>query len=296
MRAITAIVIGLMAGGCNQLLGLPAPELDDDGGGIDGSVVGACAAPAGMPDEDGDGVRNECDNCPHVRQVLAAEMLDLDGDGIGAACDPHPTSEDRVVAFYTFAATTQSGPALLVDANAGSWSYEGGALVASGTTVGTDMMARLDVGLAAVTIDVDVTLPLSLPTLLNSEDASLGVWAQALPPPQPAPYDPTYPAGMVLEVFGRNGALMEQSTRLLETDTANLETGINAPAWFFPGARYRLVLTCEADGRCEGRVTPPSASPSVLQLDGVGRVGSVGLRSFGVDARFHHLMVYAPGG
>jgi hypothetical protein len=49
-------------------------------------------------DEDGDGVPDTTDTCPH----LAAPQDDADGDGVGDACDPNPTvAGDRIVLFAT---------------------------------------------------------------------------------------------------------------------------------------------------------------------------------------------------
>ena len=61
-----------------------------------------------------------------------------------------------------------------------------------------------------------------------------------------------------------------------------------------PAARYHLTLTCGA-GQCstvvrrDGIVLYSTSNPSNT------RAGGVGLRSYSVDARFHYLMVYAPG-
>jgi hypothetical protein len=49
-------------------------------------------------DEDGDGVPDTLDTCPH----LPAPQTDSDGDGVGDACDPNPTiAGDRIVLFAT---------------------------------------------------------------------------------------------------------------------------------------------------------------------------------------------------
>lgn len=42
----------------------------------------------GDPDEDGDGLRDDCDACPAITDAQPDD--DTDGDGIGDGCDPHP--------------------------------------------------------------------------------------------------------------------------------------------------------------------------------------------------------------
>ena len=71
-------------------------------------------------DEDGDGVDDASDGCPH----LAGTQTDRDNDGVGDACDPNPdTPIDRIAMFDGFAhanaAWTWSGaaaPAFVGDA------------------------------------------------------------------------------------------------------------------------------------------------------------------------------------
>ena len=96
-----------------------------------------------------------------------------------------------------------------------------------------------------------------------------------------------------IEVSPGTGA--EQRAHLTDTSVsgANDTTGVQ-PELFMPGARYRLVLTCEADGSCVGEVLRAGASLTTLALTVATRPGAVGLRSYGVDVAFHHLMVYAP--
>lgn len=51
-------------------------------------------------DEDGDGIGDGCDVCPHRADV---EQRDADLDGVGDACDPHPAvAGDRITIFDPF--------------------------------------------------------------------------------------------------------------------------------------------------------------------------------------------------
>lgn len=64
------------------------------------AAAAACAVPAGH-DEDGDGVDDACDVCPHVSDPAQA---DGDGDRVGDACDPQPAlAVESITVFDTFA-------------------------------------------------------------------------------------------------------------------------------------------------------------------------------------------------
>lgn len=66
------------------------------------ALVSACSIPpfAGH-DEDGDGIRDEDDPCPHIAGPDGS--IDSDGDGIGDACDPAPNDPGDHKLFYAFA-------------------------------------------------------------------------------------------------------------------------------------------------------------------------------------------------
>lgn len=80
---LRAIVVGLLlVAGCGRL---------------DFEVVAADAVALGH-DEDGDGIGDASDPCPHV----AGDLADGDGDGVGDACDPDPAAGgDRIRVFST---------------------------------------------------------------------------------------------------------------------------------------------------------------------------------------------------
>ena len=56
--------------------------------------------PVQVHDEDGDGVDDTCDVCPHVGD----NQRDTDGDGVGDACDPTPQPTEQLVFFDPFTA------------------------------------------------------------------------------------------------------------------------------------------------------------------------------------------------
>jgi hypothetical protein len=53
----------------------------------------------GTHDEDGDGIPDDCDDCPADANPL---QVDSDGDGVGDACDPRPGQMDRIAFFESF--------------------------------------------------------------------------------------------------------------------------------------------------------------------------------------------------
>jgi hypothetical protein len=62
----------------------------------DAASGNVCAAPASH-DEDGDGIDDACDVCPHIAN---SAQLDRDDDGVGDACDPNPDIARDHIAFF----------------------------------------------------------------------------------------------------------------------------------------------------------------------------------------------------
>ena len=97
---------------CNQLLGIH--ELDQT---------------CGTHDEDGDGVPDDCDNCPDLPN---ADQIDSDHDGVGDPCDPEPGApNESIAAFYTFEDGMVPGHIL-----SGTWVANQDQLVEEATTDG----------------------------------------------------------------------------------------------------------------------------------------------------------------
>jgi thrombospondin type 3 repeat protein len=68
----------------------------DGGDAIGDGVAPLCANPIGH-DEDGDGVDDACDVCPHIADPA---QLDSDRDGVGDACDPEPSNPRQHFALF----------------------------------------------------------------------------------------------------------------------------------------------------------------------------------------------------
>ncbi len=139
-------VLVVALGGCNAVLGLdPTKQRDSALPGIDAAIDGSptidgngmvCASPF---DEDGDTIKNDCDNCPTVPNPNQADIDDgTRGDGVGNACDPHPVvTGDQITLFAGFDTNAEIADWLMV----GSWTLADGAYVASPTTSAPTMGA-----------------------------------------------------------------------------------------------------------------------------------------------------------
>lgn len=118
--------------GCGRL-GFASEQAEDaaraDAVTIDAPASTTCVTPRGH-DEDGDGVDDACDGCPHIADP---EQPDADGDGVDDACDPNPLSaRESITEFDPFTTldpvwvvsaptlVSVGGDALIIDARGGN--------------------------------------------------------------------------------------------------------------------------------------------------------------------------------
>lgn len=164
-RLLMAVMIAVSAGGCNQLFGLDAPargdggasddDARDDDAGSDDDGDGGGSADANPDDVDGDGVANDLDNCPAIRNPTQADEdgdadisggdacdlcphqaaptpgtqhADVDQDGVGDDCDP---STQVKHCWRWFDGFTGDPDVVLAryDATRGRWKVENGELL-----------------------------------------------------------------------------------------------------------------------------------------------------------------------
>lgn len=77
---------------CNQVYGIEPTQLPEAAIDVNCALV--------TPDEDGDCIANEPDNCPGIPN---SAQDDADEDGVGDICDPRPSVPgDRIVTFQSF--------------------------------------------------------------------------------------------------------------------------------------------------------------------------------------------------
>jgi hypothetical protein len=293
MRRRLALVPALLVAACNPVFGLDPTTLRDAG--LASDADGTCAtAPTGLPDEDGDGVRDACDPCPQLDE-RGAGSGDEDGDGVRDGCDPRPGARDQLHAFLGFADLERPGELAyrIDDLSAGQadWSTIDGDLRISPLAPDSDALAELAVGRATVTVDTIYRLERD-----PAPKQGIGVWASI----DPDSADRERPNGIDLMVATLGADTVEPTVVLNDWPTALAQTATAAPAVFSRGARVRLVLTCEQlpAPRCVGSVRDLiSGEKYGLDTDAQGltptlRPGAVGLRAFAVPAAFEYLAVY----
>lgn len=124
MRRALAVILALAAlPGCNAIFGLDAPTGFDA---LPDALPHGCGSDPMAPDEDGDGVNDQCDDCPYISD---SEQLDHDRDGVGDPCDPwdDPAHPD-VLLFSGFNGPSED-PATTCS---GSWTVAGGSAISNG--------------------------------------------------------------------------------------------------------------------------------------------------------------------
>lgn len=113
-----------MAGACGRIdFDVQASAIGDGGDGASLCATGH--------DEDGDGIVDACDVCPHIADPAQA---DGDGDHVGDACDPDPIMPAERIAFFDPFTQPRSewmfvGPSV---------SYDGESLVIPGSSTALD--------------------------------------------------------------------------------------------------------------------------------------------------------------
>ncbi|HEY4177177.1 MAG TPA: thrombospondin type 3 repeat-containing protein [Kofleriaceae bacterium] len=138
---LLALLLG--ASGCGRL------SFDPTGGIGNDALPGGDASdgPTGH-DEDGDGVPDSVDTCPH----LPGAQTDTDGDGIGDLCDAHPAMNiDSRVVFATLTDTDQP-----FEIGSGDWAVDGDDLAQ--TLTYADLALTLPTTTQSIQITVGVTI------------------------------------------------------------------------------------------------------------------------------------------
>lgn len=222
-------------------------------------------------DEDGDGIKDGCDNCPGVPNPM---QQDADGDNVGDACDPSATSKQRIAWFESFA---EAGAAGNWNTQQGSWSFPADAAIYTDTTNNSyGVLATKAMYGASVTIEVGVTID----TILSQ--------------------------GCLLEVLTENGVRCGlDRANASSPDTVRVEqdptgTPSNEQGWptAMDGLRLRITMSyvspTETDCTLTDRGSSGATSATSIAL-GQAAPGPLAIRDLGIAAHVEYVTVYAPG-
>jgi hypothetical protein len=158
MKAWIGLAFALLVGGCDSLFSIDHVTLEADGGGGGGddAVVtgdGALCDPI-KPDEDSDGLVDDCDACPTIPSKDAGDM---DSDGLPDPCDPHETTGGDKIVFKAMFATADdlekfatTPNAAYSTANHGIVTLKHDGAVAAMTTVETFTPYEVEVNVAGI--------------------------------------------------------------------------------------------------------------------------------------------------
>jgi hypothetical protein len=186
--------------------------------GFEASELEIPDVPAGH-DEDGDGVADVDDNCPH----LAGAQTDGDGDGVGDLCDPNPMTPGDVIALF---ATMQPGDQpFLTNPQDPSASYVqladalrfDGDLGTDGNLFG-NMQFPMTLGNARVALGIDV-LEVVAGSVANQNQIALLVWDQS----------PNYfvELNQIPGSFDNAEVTLFDGSNFFQTNASDLATGIH---------------------------------------------------------------------
>jgi thrombospondin type 3 repeat protein len=121
----------------------PPPDADGGPGTVDVRDSGpTCWGTPTTHDEDGDGIVDECDNCPSIANANQADVREVNAggmaDGVGDACDPRPTAGgDSIFLFDGLNFTTF--PADWENVGVGNWIASGSTVTATATDTGQEL-------------------------------------------------------------------------------------------------------------------------------------------------------------
>jgi hypothetical protein len=109
-------------------------------------------------DEDGDGIVDDCDNCPAVFNPDQADVLEVAPDGVGDACDPRPTlGGDSILFFDPFTVDPVNTPMSGWVSAAGLWLHQGDSVLQVQTTTAA-RLTRDDISIANVAVEVHLAI------------------------------------------------------------------------------------------------------------------------------------------
>jgi len=254
----------------------PPPDADGGPGPIDVRDSGpTCWGTPSTHDEDGDGLVDECDNCPSVSNPSQADIGEgATGDGVGDACDPRPNAAGDSIFFFDGMNFTTI-PSTWTNPGGTPWTASGTSLAPNGTGTGQELERTFPSALGNYLSETAFTFT----ALTTNGSASI-------------PFR-TNPArdgwGCAVGIVNSTGQIVLTQVTGGAGEAMPLTATIADPQ---VGSRYRLLagaystsLYCMISGGTRlDRTTTGSTS------------GESGIRASGSSATFEYLLVYRLGG
>ena len=164
---VLAIALAMVGSGCGRLGFTAASDT-----GQDAKAVTDAEAMDGRQllghDEDGDGLPDFADNCPHIANVMQANG---DGDQAGDACDSFPTTQNTLQ-FYSLVADQDSDPVFEFTGDQGAWAFFDDFWIAN-SALNTNLHIKIPTGSSEIFIGYDV-----INTIGNAPSKELSVRAE----------------------------------------------------------------------------------------------------------------------
>ena len=258
----------------------PPPDADGGPGPIDVRDSGpTCWGTPSTNDEDGDGIVDECDNCPSISNANQADVREVNAgetaDGVGDACDPRPTAEGESIFLFDGLNFT-SLPPEWTNIGVGNWTATGNSVRPNGTELGQELARSFPSSLSnylaetaftfnALETNGSSSLPFRMDNANNGWRCVVGT-----------------PDGIQGQFF------MGKVTAGTSEPTPPQITTIGVPQ---PGDRYRVL-----GGAFNGSIYCMLGTGQRQNRSDTSTSGESGFRSTGTSATFEYLLVYRLGG
>jgi hypothetical protein len=258
----------------------PRPDADGGPGPIDVRDGGpTCWGTPSTHDEDGDGIVDECDNCPSMDNANQADIGEVNAggtaDGVGDVCDPRPTAGgDSIFLFDGLNFTSLPGE--WSNIGAGNWTALGGSVRPNGTEPGQELARSFPSSLSNYLAETAFTFNAfemngssSLPFRVDSQNNG---WRCVVGSPN--------------RIQGQ--FFLSKVTAGTSETTPPQITTIDVPQ---PGDRYRVL-----GGAYNGTIYCMLGTGERQTRSDTSTSGASGFRSAATSATFEYLLVYGLGG